>query len=252
MSNAEKGSLRRAAGALVLGAWVLTGCTDWAGYDIDKAYDAVPQVATMRESVIPDYQEYPRSPAPGSVPIANPLGDVPAPYQNNQLDSVAATLRNPFAGQNRQDVLVRGELVYTRNCTVCHGPAGAGDGPVVRRAKGKDGKEYGRFPYAPPLNGGSAVTRSDGYLYAVVEAGRGLMPPYGERITHLDRWAVVEYTRLLQRRAGAAGTAQPNPGGAVGAPPPAQTRGDLPAVTTDSIAPLNAPAPAAQPPASPR
>jgi mono/diheme cytochrome c family protein len=234
-----------AAGALALLA--LTGCTDWAGYDIDRAYDAVPQVATMRESVIPDYQEYPRNPAPGSVPVANPLGDIPAPYLNNQLDSVAPTLNNPFAGTRRNDVLVRGELIYTRNCTTCHGPTGAGDGPVVRRAKGANGTEHGRFPYAPPINGGTSVQRSDGYIYAVVEAGRGLMPPYGERITHMDRWAVVEYVRALQRRAGATGTAQPNPGGAVGAPTPAQTVQELPAASRDSIAPLNAPAPAAQP-----
>jgi mono/diheme cytochrome c family protein len=233
-------NVKTAALVLALG---LGGCTDWAMYDVDKAYDAVPQVATMRSSVIPEYQEDPRNPAPGSVPVASPNGDVPAPYLNSQLDSVAPTLRNPFAGTPRNEVLVRGALVYTRNCTVCHGPTGAGNGPVVGA---------GKFPFAPPVNGGSAVARSDGYLYAVVEAGRGLMPPYGERITHLDRWAVVEYMRLLQRRAGAAGTAQPNPGGAVGAPPPAQTRGDLPAGTTDSIAPLNAPAPAAQPPASPR
>jgi mono/diheme cytochrome c family protein len=228
-------NVKTAALVLALG---LGGCTDWAMYDVDKAYDAVPQVATMRSSVIPEYQEDPRNPAPGSVPVASPNGDVPAPYLNNQLDSVAPTLRNPFAGTTRNDVLVRGELVYTRNCTVCHGPTGAGNGPVVGA---------GKFPFAPPVNGGTAVARSDGYIYAVVEAGRGLMPPYGERITHLDRWAVVEYVRALQRNAGATGTAQPNPGGATSAPPPAQVQGQLPASARDSQAPLNAPAPAAQP-----
>ena len=228
-------NVKTAALVLALG---LGGCTDWAMYDVDKAYDAVPQVATMRSSVIPEYQEDPRNPAPGSVPVSAPNGDIPAPYLNSQLDSVAPTLRNPYAGGARQEVLVRGELVYTRNCSTCHGPAGAGDGPVVGG---------GKFPFAPPLNGGTAVARSDGYIYAVVEAGRGLMPPYGERITHMDRWAVVEYVRALQRRAGATGTAQPNPGGAVGATPPAQVQGQLPAAARDSAAPLNAPAPAAQP-----
>ncbi|HEX8212292.1 MAG TPA: cytochrome c [Longimicrobium sp.] len=231
MSNVKTAAF----GALVL---ALAGCTDWAMYDVDKAYDAVPQVATMRRSVIPEYQEDPRNPAPGSVPVSSPNGDIPAPYLNSQLDSVAPTLRNPFAGTTRNDVLVRGELVYTRNCTVCHGATGAGDGPVVGG---------GKFPFAPPVNGGTAVARSDGYIYAIVEAGRGLMPPYGERITHMDRWAVVEYVRALQRRAGATGTAQPNPGGAVAAPPPAQVQGQLPASARDSAAPLNAPAPAAQP-----
>lgn len=226
MSNVKTAALLLALG--------LGGCTDWAMYDVDKAYDAVPQVATMRQGVIPEYQEDPRSPAPGSVPVSSPNGDGPAPYLNNQLDSVAPTLRNPFAGTTRTDVLVRGELVYTRNCTVCHGPTGAGNGPVVGP---------GKFPFAPPVNNAATAARSDGYLYAIVEAGRGLMPPYGERITHMDRWAVVEYVRALQRRAGA----QPTAGGAATAPPPAQVQGQLPAAARDSLAPLNAPAPAAQP-----
>jgi mono/diheme cytochrome c family protein len=239
LSNANNAARRATASALVLaGSLWMGACTDWAAYDVDKAYDAVPVVATMRNSVIPDYQEQPRLPAPGSVPVAGGNGDVPAPYTNAQLDSVAPTLRNPLAGGTSQAALVRGQQVYTNNCSSCHGPTGAGDGPVVGA---------GKFPFAPPVNGGTAVGRSDGYLYAIVEAGRGLMPPYGERITHMDRWAVVEYVRALQRRAGATGTAQPNPGGAVGAPPPAQVQGQLPASARDSAAPLNAPAPAAQP-----
>jgi hypothetical protein len=52
----------------------------------------------------------------------------------------------------------------------------------------------------------------------VVDVGRGMMPAYGERLTHLDRWAVVEYVRELQRRAGAVPQAVIGP---VGAPAPA-------------------------------
>ena len=32
--------------------------------------------------------------------------------------------------------------------------------------------------------------------------GRGLMPEYGSRITHFDRWRVVNYVRQLQAQAG--------------------------------------------------
>jgi mono/diheme cytochrome c family protein len=47
------------------------------------------------------------------------------------------------------------------------------------------------------------VARSDGYIYAIIRAGRGLMPAYGPRMSHLERWATVNYLRQLQRSAGA-------------------------------------------------
>jgi hypothetical protein len=43
------------------------------------------------------------------------------------------------------------------------------------------------------------------------------MPPYGSRIPHLDRWAVVTYVRQLQGRGGASAAPAPpqaSPGGA--------------------------------------
>jgi prenyltransferase beta subunit len=36
----------------------------------------------------------------------------------------------------------------------------------------------------------------------MIRVGRGLMPSYGARITHFDRWHVVNYVRQLQRSAG--------------------------------------------------
>jgi hypothetical protein len=41
----------------------------------------------------------------------------------------------------------------------------------------------------------------------MIRVGRGLMPAYGPRITHFDRWKIVNYVRLLQQDANAA--AQP-------------------------------------------
>jgi hypothetical protein len=35
-------------------------------------------------------------------------------------------------------------------------------------------------------------------MYAVIRAGRGLMPAYGPRMNHLERWATVMYVRQLQ------------------------------------------------------
>jgi mono/diheme cytochrome c family protein len=43
---------------------------------------------------------------------------------------------------------------------------------------------------------------SDPYIYAMIRVGRGVMPEYGSRITHFDRWHVVNYVRRLQTQAG--------------------------------------------------
>jgi mono/diheme cytochrome c family protein len=227
-----KHSLRTLA-ALAASAAVLAGCTDWAGYDVDVAAGKVPQLATMRTSVIPDPYQMPRLPPEGSVPVVHPLGDVPAPYTSAQLDSVAPTLTSPWpAGAAPANVLARGREQYAYNCAVCHGGAGAGNGPVVGQ---------GKFPFAPAINGAATAGRSDGYIYAVIDVGRGLMPAYGPRMTHADRWAVVAYVRQLQRQGGAT----PSAAGTVTQTPPQQTQpppGTAPAGATTQADTVGTPA----------
>jgi len=191
--------LRRGlAGVAAVGSLALAGCTDAAGYDLDVAMGKVPWLATMRKGVQLAPYEMPRLPAEGTVPIVNPHGDAPPPFTQFQLDSVGATLRNPFPVT--EAFLARGEVEYERNCTVCHGTGGAGDGPVVGPNK---------FPFAPPVNGAATQARSDGYIYGVVRVGRGLMPAYGTRMTEADMWATVAYVRRLQGQAVPATGAQP-------------------------------------------
>ena len=234
---------RLALAALVAG-FGLTACTDWAGYDLDVASGKVPQLANMRSSVIPDPYAMPRLPAPHSIPSGNPMGDdAPGHFTSAQLDSVAPTLANPYAGGADPAVLARGAAKFQTYCSVCHGPQGAGNGIVVTPVQGAGGKTFGRVPGAPALNGAATAARSDGYIYAVLAAGRGLMPPYGERVPHLDRWAIVEYVRSLQAAAGQAASR------AGAAPAPVAAPATPPATTTTPAAPAPAPAPAAAPPA---
>ena len=246
---------RLALAALLLGPG-LAACTDWAGYDIDVASGKVPQLANMRRSVIPDPYAMPRLSPPNSVPSQSPMGDQPPHFASDRLDSVAPTLRNPYTGGAPAAVLERGRVEFQNNCYVCHGPTGAGNGPVAQPIRGADGKTYSRFPGAPAINGAITAAKSDGYLYAVITAGRGLMPPYGPRLTHPDRWAVVEYVRALQARGGQA----PQRGGAPVATPQQQTEppaapnpapGQPPAQNAPATAPAAAPTvPAAQGPAA--
>ncbi|CAN5868593.1 MAG: c-type cytochrome [Gemmatimonadetes bacterium] len=173
---------------------------------LDVALGAIPFFSTMREEPSIDPYQLPRLPAAGSVPMANPRGDVPAPFAQTELAEAGATLTNPLTAS--PEVLLRGQMLYVRHCFSCHGMQGEGNGPVVGP---------GKFPFAPAVNSGPAADFSDGYLYAITRVGRGLMPSYGDRIHHLDRWAVVMYLRQLQQQAGGAGAAAA-PGAPAGAP----------------------------------
>ena len=82
--------------------------------------------------------------------------------------------------------LANGRRYYQQNCAVCHGDAGAGNGPATK---------YG----VPGINLMTDMTkgRSDGYIYGMLRNGRGSMPSYN-RIEEPDRWDVVNYVRGLQ------------------------------------------------------
>lgn len=205
--SAVNASSRRLVGGVGLAVLALTGCTDAAGYDLDYILGQAPFIATMRRSVSYEAQQLPRLPAPGSVPLASPNGELLPAFTQTQLDSVGAALSNPLPVT--PELIERGAAVYQNQCFVCHGAEGAGNGPVVGP---------GKFPMGPSLVAGTALTRSDGYVYGIIRVGRGLMPSYAERVSHADRWAVVAYLNQLQGQAGGAAAATPAPAPATPAP----------------------------------
>ena len=107
------------------------------------------------------------------------------------IDSMAG-IPNPTPASDSS--LGAGHKYYQINCAVCHGDAGAGDGPATK---------FGM----PGISIVSDITRgrTDGYIWGMMRNGRGLMPSYN-RIEEMDRWDVVNYIRALQ---GAGGRAVP-------------------------------------------
>ena len=81
-----------------------------------------------------------------------------------------------------------GKVLYERFCTVCHGLAGAGNGPTTV------------FGMTPPPTYHSQRLREvgNGYIYKVITEGKTTMGPYGGSIHRMDRWKVVAYVRALQ------------------------------------------------------
>ena len=106
---------------------------------------------------------------------------------------VVQGLTNPLDRTNPRS-MERGEELYMRFCAVCHGDDGVGANAYIA-------DKHSTLP-AYNLSGAQVAAYSDQYLYAMIRVGRGLMPEYGSRITHFDRWTIVNYVRELQLQAG--------------------------------------------------
>jgi mono/diheme cytochrome c family protein len=126
-------------------------------------------------------------PPEGTVPV-----DVrPFPFGAEEADAIRAGLElvNPL--EPTPEVLARGREVFESKCQVCHGPTGAGDGPII-----------GRFPNPANLTAEHARMYPDGRIFHVITRGQGLMPPHAVQVLPEDRWAVITYMRTIQRAVG--------------------------------------------------
>ncbi len=170
--------LRPLATLAVFAALGIGGCQ---GTEIEDAIGKVSWFSNMRDQVaVEPYEEAPRMPPEGTVPAgaAVPLFALPDDY-----DAIA----NPIP--STPESLELGKEGYDILCSVCHGPEGRGGGSI-------------EGPYPRGLINMLVTERArgytDGYLFGMISAGRGLMPNY-RRLPQAERWHIVNYMRELQR-----------------------------------------------------
>lgn len=97
----------------------------------------------------------------------------------------------PFVRPARSRALLeRGRVQFATFCAPCHGADGRGDTPVARHMERK-----------PPesLLGAEIRAMSLEEIVRVVAEGRAWMPGFSAQLVPEDRWAVAEWTRVLQR-----------------------------------------------------
>lgn len=138
------------------------------------AYDRNPVTRTGQTLLLPPE---------GTVPLENaafPYGPGP-----EEAERAGRELASPLAPSPAD--LARGKQVFENVCAVCHGPGGAGDGPII-----------GRFPNPPSLTAARAKGLPDGRIVHVIARGQGIMPPHAAQVLPEDRWRVVLYVRELQ------------------------------------------------------
>ncbi len=157
----------------------------------------------MVESI--PYDSHDRNSVTGQTLLLPPEGTVPYGFRPfaygpgvEEAARAGRELANPILvdGAAMESHLRAGQEGYDIFCTVCHGPAGEGDGPII-----------GRFPNPPSLLGEHALGMADGHIYHVIFHGQGLMPAYNAQIREEERWRIVAYVRSLQRAATATGSA---------------------------------------------
>jgi len=176
----------------------LASCTT-----VDRAVGTVPWFTTMRDQI--GVRPFEAGLQGDSVPRwLPPEGSIPTRGREDSLDLFGPGLRAVDAMRNAVVLddagRERGRRIYNTYCAVCHGVEGRGNGPVA-----------GRLGYVPDLTLDMTRERTDGYIYAVIRHGRGVMPPYGgDKIREpRDRWLVVHHVRALQ---GAAPAVAPGAG----------------------------------------
>ncbi len=112
-------------------------------------------------------------------------GFMPYPFKNKP-DDAGKLLVNPLIPNDEN--LAVGKEKYNIYCSPCHGYLGEGDSRL-----------NGQFPNPPSLHSEKLRTWTDGRIYHVITEGQNVMPSYRSQLSRQERWAVVNYLRVLQR-----------------------------------------------------
>jgi len=111
-------------------------------------------------------------------------GYMPYPYMGQTDPKVV--LVNPSLPTTEN--LALGQKKYLTYCSPCHGNYADGDSHL-----------RGQFPNPPTLHSTRVREWPDGRIYHVITNGQNAMPSYAMQVTRDERWAIINYIRVLQR-----------------------------------------------------
>ena len=111
-------------------------------------------------------------------------GYMPYPYEGQT--NPAQVLTNPTI--LTKQILDLGKRKFLTFCSPCHGNFGNGDSRL-----------QGQFPNGPTLHSDKIINYPDGMIYHIITNGQNAMPSYARQVTRDERWAIVDYIRVLQR-----------------------------------------------------
>jgi mono/diheme cytochrome c family protein len=112
-------------------------------------------------------------------------GFIPYPFKGRPEDA-GKYLVDPLLPT--KEVLEHGKSKYLTFCSPCHGNFARGDSRL-----------QGQFPSPPTLHSDKVRKWPDGRIYHVITEGQNAMPSYAPQLSQEDRWAIINYIRVLQR-----------------------------------------------------
>ena len=99
----------------------------------------------------------------------------------------AKAVESPFPPDD--DVISEGATLYQRNCLMCHGETGKGDGPAAARIE----------PAPPDITTAEAQDRmTDGEMFYKITVGKRPMREFESKLEEDERWMVVHFLRTLR------------------------------------------------------
>ena len=106
----------------------------------------------------------------------------------------AATQKPAAAVAASPESITNGAALYKRQCVMCHGATGVGDGPAAKTLKGK----------LPSLADKAFMAKhTDAEIHEVITAGKkteiGNMPAMGKRLKPEEITDIVNYVRTLAK-----------------------------------------------------
>jgi mono/diheme cytochrome c family protein len=106
----------------------------------------------------------------------------------------AGQAKPPATAAASPESLTNGAALYKRQCVMCHGAAGLGDGPAAKSLKGK----------LPSLADKAVMSKlTDAQIHETITAGKkteiGNMPAMGKRFTPEEITDIVNYVRTLTK-----------------------------------------------------
>jgi mono/diheme cytochrome c family protein len=101
---------------------------------------------------------------------------------------LASTAQADVKPKAQSGDVARGQILFARYCTGCHGPEGGGDG-----------YRFARGPDAANLTSPSTKKKSDAVLLKTIHEGKPNMPPWNTRLSEKESRDVLAYVRTLAK-----------------------------------------------------
>jgi len=101
-----------------------------------------------------------------------------------------AEKKNPI--DSSEESVSKGQMIYKKNCQMCHGEKGMGEGPAGQRMKPKP---------ADFTNKSSMDKLNDGDLFQMITKGENPMPAFEHKLNETERWHVVNFIRTFAKNA---------------------------------------------------